>query len=149
MTGLVVDASVAIKWTVNEPDTPQALQLIAYGNLIAPELLLAEFANVLATKIRRGEFKFESIDRAIEVLHATRLRFRPLEPLIEAALRLSHRLQHPAYDCFYLALALSEGSLYVTADAKFLRKLDDAGHDDLGRACISLADAASGLASRQ
>jgi predicted nucleic acid-binding protein len=42
----VIDASVAVKWVLAEPDSVQALALRQH-DLAAPELLVAECANVL------------------------------------------------------------------------------------------------------
>ncbi len=54
MTDLVVDASVVVKWVVDEPDMPQALSLRRH-RLYAPDLLPAECASVLWQKVRRNE----------------------------------------------------------------------------------------------
>ncbi|MEB2846263.1 hypothetical protein GAO09_06440 [Rhizobiales bacterium RZME27] len=51
----MVDASVAIKWVVDEIGTDKALALRGNTRLLAPELLLAECANILWKKVRRGE----------------------------------------------------------------------------------------------
>ena len=40
MTTLVIDASIAVKWVVDEAGTPEALILKERGGLIAPELLV-------------------------------------------------------------------------------------------------------------
>lgn len=50
---LVIDASVAIKWVVDEPGTTEALALRRKAKLIAPDLLIAECANILWKKARR------------------------------------------------------------------------------------------------
>jgi predicted nucleic acid-binding protein len=44
---LVIDASIAVKWVVEEHSTPEALILRKQAGLIAPELLVAECANIL------------------------------------------------------------------------------------------------------
>jgi len=46
VTDYVIDASVAIKWVVSEPGTQEALALRQH-RLIAPDLLIAECANIL------------------------------------------------------------------------------------------------------
>ena len=44
----MVDTSVAVKWYIREPDPERALALpYADSDLIAPDLLVAEFGNVL------------------------------------------------------------------------------------------------------
>ncbi len=50
MNTLVIDASIAVKWVVDENGTPEALALRARAKLIAPELLIAECANILWKK---------------------------------------------------------------------------------------------------
>ena len=47
MSTLVIDASIAVKWVVEEDGTPQALMVRRRAKLIAPELLVAECANIL------------------------------------------------------------------------------------------------------
>lgn len=55
MTTHVIDASIALKWVVEETGTPDALVLRQRARLIAPGLLLAECANILWKKVRRDE----------------------------------------------------------------------------------------------
>ncbi len=43
--------------------------------------------------------------------------------LASRALELACELNHPIYDCFYLAAAEQQGDVLVTADLRFLRKL--------------------------
>jgi len=55
VTALIVDASIALKWGVDEVGTPEALALKRTHRLAAPDLLVAECANILWKKVRRGE----------------------------------------------------------------------------------------------
>ena len=43
----------------------------------------------------------------------------PMRRLAASAARLAIDLKHPAYDCFYLALAIQEQYPVVTADRRF------------------------------
>ena len=57
---LVVDASVAIKWFVQEPLRPQARTLLADRHeFVEPDLLVAEVANIAWKKTVRGEIQPE------------------------------------------------------------------------------------------
>ena len=47
MNTFVIDASIAVKWVVEEDDTAEALALRRTSKLIAPQLLVAECANIL------------------------------------------------------------------------------------------------------
>ena len=49
--------------------------------------------------------------------------FVPDEQLAAEALQLALKLNHPAYDCTYLACAGQKGAEFITADKKFLNKL--------------------------
>jgi predicted nucleic acid-binding protein len=55
----VVDASVVVKWFLHEPRRAEALTLLHLYQeeritLVAPILLVAEVANVLSKRVRRG-----------------------------------------------------------------------------------------------
>ena len=43
--------------------------------------------------------------------------------LLEVAQRWSHRLDHPAYDCLYLALAEDRNGRLITQDQRLLSRL--------------------------
>ena len=59
----------------------------------------------------------------------------PLTPLRERALAIAGALAHPVYDCFYLALAESEGAAMVTADRRLIARI---GGTRWAGACRSL-----------
>jgi predicted nucleic acid-binding protein len=141
---LVVDASIAIKWVVEEEGTPQALALRKSARLIAPDLLVAECANILWKKARRGELSSEEADLAPRLLERSDIELLPMRGLMPAATRIAIALSHPAYDCVYLALALAKQTRYVTADDRLIRKLGLQRDTDLSAAVTSLADASAG-----
>lgn len=51
METLVIDASIAIKWVVEEDGTDAALGLRSGFRILSPELLIAECANILSKKV--------------------------------------------------------------------------------------------------
>jgi predicted nucleic acid-binding protein len=120
---LVIDASVAIKWVVEEEGTPQALTLRRKAKLLAPELLVAECANILWKKARRNELSREEALLAARLLQTAAIELVPTRSLLAAATRIAIELDHPAYDCLYLALAIANDCRFVAADERFLRKL--------------------------
>jgi predicted nucleic acid-binding protein len=120
MSGYVVDASVAVKWLVSEAFSEEAASLLASRTtLIAPELLFAEAANALWALCRRGDITREDLAEAVEVLRASPVVPHPMRQLAASATRLAIDLGHPAYDCFYLALAVQEQYPVITADRRF------------------------------
>jgi predicted nucleic acid-binding protein len=122
VTPLVIDASIAIKWVVQEPGTAEALALRRGRQLAAPDLLAAECANILWKKVSRGELTSDQAGFAARLLQRADIELAPMRGLIEPAAQLAIELGHPAYDCLYLALALARGILFVTADERLLRK---------------------------
>jgi predicted nucleic acid-binding protein len=121
VSDFVIDASVAIKWVIAEPDTPQALALRRH-RLFAPELLVAECANVLWKKVRRNELSHPEAVFAARLLERAAIELTPMRAMLEAATTLAITLDHPAYDCTYLALAQSLSCDLVTADVRFATK---------------------------
>jgi predicted nucleic acid-binding protein len=122
---LVVDASVGLKWVVDEPGSDAAAALVAGRALITSALFWAEAANALATKERRGELNRAGLDDAWRDLAQAPLEAAPLDPPgAMAALALAAELRHPVYDCCYLALALARGTTVVTADQRFRRLVE-------------------------
>jgi len=124
---LVIDASIAVKWVVEEDGTAEALRLRRRAKLIAPELLTAECANILWKKVQRDELSKDEAFLAARLLQAADIEFLPTRSLLEAATRTAIELDHPADDCLYLALAAECDCRFVTADERFLRKLSE-GH---------------------
>jgi predicted nucleic acid-binding protein len=123
MNTLVIDASIAVKWVVEEVGTQEALALCKQAKLIAPELLVAECANILWKKVQRDELTRQEALLAARLLQASEVELRPTRAVLEAATRIAIELDHPAYDCVYLALAVENGCRFVTADERFLCKL--------------------------
>jgi predicted nucleic acid-binding protein len=135
---LVVDASIAIKWVVEEDGTAEALTLRGRARLIAPELLVAECANILWKKVQRGELSTQEALLAARLLQGADVELLPTRSLFESATRLAIELDHPAYDCLYLALAIENECQFVTADDRLLRKLSQRRQGTLGDRAVSL-----------
>jgi predicted nucleic acid-binding protein len=117
---LVVDASVALKWVLDEEGTDEALGLLG-RTLVAPALLQAEAGNSLTKRVRGRELRAEQAVRAFDKL-MTLVRLVPFSGLGSEAFQLSIALNHSIYDCYYLAAARKHGRL-VTADAVFVAKV--------------------------
>ena len=145
MTTLVVDASVAIKWAVDEEGSAAALELLRSERLVAPDLWIAECANILWKKVKRGELTADEALSTVGVLADSGVALMPMARFFGEAVRLAVRLDHPAYDCFYLALAVSNGWTLVTADERLIARLARSGDAELISHCRSLAQASEAL----
>jgi predicted nucleic acid-binding protein len=139
---LVIDASIAAKWLIEEDGTPQALALSKRAKLIAPDLLAAECANILWKKVQRGELAQEEALLAARLLQAAEIELAPTRFLLEAATRIAIELDHPAYDCVYLALAVDRNCRFVTAAQRLLRRLREEPGSRFRNRAVSLAEVA-------
>lgn len=118
---LVIDTSVVVKWYVEEVRSEDAAAYI--GELItAPDLLLIELANALTKKVRANEIDFEQTVAAL-MQAETVVELVSTPPLLNQAVAIAVELDHPIYDCVFLALAERLNCPLVTADAKFGDKL--------------------------
>jgi predicted nucleic acid-binding protein len=117
---VVVDASVAIKWFVPEPLSNEAERLLGGGDtLFAPDFLLVEFGNIMWKKVRLGELARDDGDAALAALRSGPVGLVGTPPLVERALHLAHEIEHPLYDCLYLATAETVAATVATADRRF------------------------------
>jgi predicted nucleic acid-binding protein len=122
---LVVDASVVVKWYVPEAGSTEASELLRdRSRKLAPDLLVAEFGNVLWKKVRRGELQIaEAAEIAGAFVSACPLTLVPASPYLGPALEIATRWQRTVYDALYLAIALAEDCALITADARFVEGL--------------------------
>lgn len=120
---IIVDASVAVKWVVEEADSAAAVVLLDQDRLAAPVLWLSEASNAFRAKAVRGQLSAdEARGQAADLADA------PVTPLmlpglLPVAMRLALELEHPIYDCFYLSAALQNDTYVITADRRFLERV--------------------------
>jgi predicted nucleic acid-binding protein len=122
----VIDASVAAKWLAPEADSPAAEAMLD-EELLAPDLLYVEVANILWKKRMRGEIAATTVSAAVRWLLQVPLQVHDGMGLLVDAVDLAQRLKHPAYDCFYLALAVRNDIALVTADRLLFDRSRQAG----------------------
>ena len=138
MTLLVVDASVAVKWLVEEPLAADATRLLSDEHVLhAPHLMAAEVANALWRKARAGEFDANEASTLMASIRQMPVNWAEDETISDYAVRLAVELDHPAYDCMYLALAHRLGARLVTADIRFANRVAATVH---GSAVVRLSD---------
>lgn len=118
---VVIDASVAAKWVLTEPDTAAANDLLnGRFRLTAPSLIRLEVAGAAIRRFRLGELSEEMAraacqkwDRLIDDRFVVLV---PADELHEAAVNLSFQCRHALADCLYLAAATSMNCRLLTAD---------------------------------
>ena len=124
---VVVDASVAVKWLVEEEDSDRATSLVRLWDgggvqMTAPYLMPFEVANALHRRVASGELEVEMAASLMEQLESFGIELHHPAGLHGIALRLANRLgQRASYDSHYLALAETLGCELWTADRQFYR----------------------------
>ena len=124
---VVVDASVAVKWLLEEDDSDIAHALLRSWEsqgvvYVAPCLIAFEVANALHRRVALGELPIRDCAHMIGTLLNSQLELHHAPGLHGAALRLANRLgQRASYDAHYLALADTLGCDLWTADRQFYR----------------------------
>jgi len=118
VTRAVFDASMILKWYLpSDPLFAWAVALRQDWEGSAPTLVLAEVGNALWKYVRAGLLDVDEACAVVETL-AGRLDLVPDARLIASAQRLSARIDHPVYDCLYLALAQERVLALATVDRR-------------------------------
>lgn len=121
---VVVDASVVLKWLLPEPFSAQAKRLLSGAmTLHVPDLLFPEVANILCRRVRTGEIAADRARALLEWLLELPLQVHATPPLLIAALVIACQYERTVYDSLYLALAVRERTVMVTADEKLYNAL--------------------------
>jgi predicted nucleic acid-binding protein len=119
---VVVDASVVVQWYFGGAATRAERLLEADEPLIAPDLLIPEFANAAWKAVAFADIAPDAAAEAIADIASEIDEFVPSLDLRDRAFAIALELRHPAYDCFYLALAEQRGCQFATADERLLRR---------------------------
>ncbi len=127
-----VDASLVVKWLVDEPDSPEALALlegwIVQGTgLIDPHLLDYEVGSVLRKLSARDLLPVDSARERLHLYEALGIELLAPPFLLRRAweLSVSHRL-YTIYDAAYVALAELTGTRLYTCDRVLVKALGGA-----------------------
>lgn len=122
---LTIDTSVALKLILDEPGSDAAEALVkGDATLIAPDLIHAEMANALWANALSKRIEPAQAQALVSVWQPLLDTYYPVAGLTEDALRLALTLNHAIYDCLFLALAIREDAVLVTADSKFLKLIE-------------------------
>jgi len=121
---IVIDASIALKWVIVEDQHQEARRLVSLApRFTAPDIMLAEVANVLRKKVRRKEVEARQALVAIDGIRQVVPIFEHSDRIAKRMLELAIELDHHAYDCAYLALGERVDGILVTADRLLVDKL--------------------------
>jgi len=124
----VLDASVALKWVLAEPDSPKAVSIRddfrqQLHELLAPDIFPVEVAHALTRAERKSLIKPPQATRLLTDILSTPMPLYPYRPLLPRAVAISSATRSGVYDCLYVALAEREGCEFITADDKVVKNL--------------------------
>ncbi len=124
--GYVVDASVLVKWFMEEEDRDRALGLrelhtSGRSTLVVSELTFLEILNALRYAPRANE---EDGAEALHVLENLHLQVKPVGfNLLRKANAIARAYKITIYNALYVALAEQLGYPLITSDDAMVRKL--------------------------
>ncbi len=123
MNSLVLDASVALAWFVDDPVPSYAVQIKQFieGGMkaVVPPLWTLEMANGFCMAERRGKLVAAQTDhglRQLEIITVSGIQINAEAATIRDHLATARAFQLTAYDAVYLDLARREGLPLATLD---------------------------------
>jgi len=127
-TSAVIDASLAIKWIIDEEGTKAAVALRdrwhKNGTLLhAPEFLLVELHNIVWKKLYRGLIAPNAPIIGQTPNFGLTLNWSLTQPLLTSAFLIGIQYQISVYDGLYAALSQSLSAPLYTADQALATKL--------------------------
>jgi predicted nucleic acid-binding protein len=129
---VVVDASVAAKWFLQEEGTNYASQILEqYDYLVAPELIRIEVLSAITKAVRTNRIELKEAQRHCQswksVVEKGLVTMIPDNFHLENATKLSFELVHSIQDCLYLAAAKESSAPLATLDKKMRQKAEACG----------------------
>lgn len=123
---VVVDASLALKWVLEEEDSPVAKSLLQKWTgddveIIAPALFAYEVTSILYRRAVTNKLSYDDASEGLKKLFAMGviLEFSDYEQRSIQAMTFARQFGLPAaYDAQYISLAFHEDCQYWTADVK-------------------------------
>ena len=117
MSDIVIDANIAAAVLIDLAYSSAAREAVAEpGRIIAPDIVVHEFANALWRLVGAGRMTENFAHQALTGLETLVSDLVAGASIAHEALRIAIELRHPVYDCFYLALALERNAILLTAD---------------------------------
>jgi predicted nucleic acid-binding protein len=132
---IVVDASLAVKWYLDEPraDEAEGLLLERDGDIVVPDIFNSEVIGALVRRANMDKSKRKESETAILRFAAlfetgSLVAIRSHSSAIIRAASIAIDLGHPLKDCIYLVLAMELDCELVTCDARFAEKAKGVWH---------------------
>jgi predicted nucleic acid-binding protein len=136
----VVDASVAVKWVVEEDHSAKAVLLLEFDACHAPDHWRAEAVNVLWSKVCYGDLAAADAEERMAILLRAPVIATPIADLMPRAFAIAVARTVTIYGALYVALAETRDIPLVTADERLIRRLS--GDPALAKRMVWVGDLA-------
>ena len=119
---VVVDTSAILRLFIPDGPIPDGMESAFMeserGNdiLLAPELLIAEAAQVLLKKKNLGLLSSQEMEDLLDSIISLPIRLFSHKPLIQRASKVAQQYKITVYDALFLTLAEQKGARLITAD---------------------------------
>lgn len=124
MSVIVVDASVAAKWFVEEEFSAAAFEILDESNqLHAPDFMLLEMDSILCKWGRRGLVTPSEASGVRDALRRYPIQLHSFTSFLDPAFAIAVQTGQTIYDCLYIALASLLDARTVTADRRLYQGL--------------------------
>ena len=124
MKTFVIDASILVKLFFEEEHSDTSVAYVKDAKeLLAPDLLWVEAANVVWKRLRRGELSAADAGGLVDEMLRVPIVTHGHAGLVSSALALAAETRRTVYDCLYLALAIRENIPLLTGDERLANAL--------------------------
>ncbi len=127
----VFDSSAVLRLFIPDGPIPEGMEQFLRGVetgdnfALAPELMLAEIANVLHKKSLRNEIGDEEGDQILILIQRLPIRLFSHKELVESAVQLARDHAITVYDALFLELARQQNGRLFTGDLKLEKAAAD------------------------
>jgi len=118
----VVDASVAAKWFLPEPNHEKAKQFLQEEEyFVVPDYFFIDMESLFTKKVRQRLLTISEAEEAVNKLNQLPLQHVDWYRLRETAFHLAAGFSVSYYDAIYAALALTIKSTLISADRRLIK----------------------------
>ena len=121
---VVLDASVLVKLYLNEDGSRRAVNEVKKAEALrAPDLLWSEVGNILWKYVRRDDLDADAAKAILHDMLRMPIVVTPSADLVADALDIATEYDRTVYDSLYLALAIKNKAVMLTADQRLVNSL--------------------------
>lgn len=125
-SSLVIDASVALKWVINENQSDEALILLdQLDTIVCPEIFFIEIDAVLTKRVRMRELTIAEAKEKKGYFRRLPCQLIPANKIGDEAFELSTIFNLSYYDALYLVTSIKYERVLYTADIRFFNAVQN------------------------